>query len=684
MTTTFILSSIVVTGASNTKYFNASAVTSTGDIYIQGNGSDLNIYVYDSTLTLKTTITGVSTIYVAACYDSSNNRVYLAGTNRFGVINVSNNAYSIYSSAWLNGVSFSVADGFVYATTNTGYIIQKINPSNGAQTNIFTTSGNIISDTYGTFAGCAIDRNNYLYCTTRGIGYIYKFNTSGEILQLFSTVNALNTYGNIWGLTCDTNTNNLYVSSVGTPGAIYKISSSGVSSVYAITTYSSNSVSYDIKNNRLIATDQNSTGTTSSIYIILINVIRLYVNNSNLLYYYPLDTDLLNYASGTGVNDATYTTSITTSATTLTSGSLNLNGTNNMFKVPGHAYQAGGITICMWMKSKTMTPNWYHLFSFGNGQGSDNILLGFTGSDVGNLRVFYILFNGTTQLFRTNLAYKISDLNWHHYCLTIEPNGAWKVYIDGINQNVTNVGYPNTVTRATCYIGNSFWGDPGMVAYINQILIFNRTLTSTEVAYLANYPSAITFSNLPSQVITSLDIIYPCFREGSKILKLDPETDEEYYVPVETLRRGDLIKTATCGYKAVAFIGKGTLRNPVDDPDKKNRLYKFKDSKKRYPPLYITGEHCLLYKENEISVEKRREVKEHMGDDYITETYHRVPACLDDKGSPYDGGNGPATIWHFALEHNNLYNNYAVWANGILVETCSIDFLTKNSRMELV
>ena len=175
----------------------------------------------------------------------------------------------------------------------------------------------------------------------------------------------------------------------------------------------------------------------------------------------------------------------------------------------------------------------------------------------------------------------------------------------------------------------------------------------------------------------------PCFLQGSKILRLDPETDEEYYVPVETLRRGDLIRTATCGYKAVAFIGRGTVQNPADDPDKKNRLYGFRDAKGRHPTLYLTGEHCLLYKKSEISEAKRREVREHMGDDYITETFHRVPACLDEKREAYRG-HGPATIWHFALEHNNLYNNYAVWANGILVETCSIDFLTKKARLELV
>jgi hypothetical protein len=74
-----------------------------------------------------------------------------------------------------------------------------------------------------------------------------------------------------------------------------------------------------------------------------------------------------------------------------------------------------------------------------------------------------------------------------------------------------------------------------------------------------------------------------------------------------------------------------------------------------------------------------------MGDNYITESFHRVPACLDDRAEPYTNGNtGSVTIWHFALEHNNLYNNYAVWANGLLVETCSIDFLKNKSGMELI
>jgi hypothetical protein len=298
------------------------------------------------------------------------------------------------------------------------------------------------------------------------------------------------------GITFDPTNQIFYVTSTNT-NELYRINKYGQKSLYSSLNGSSYGTFYDKISKKVYVTSRPKTVYTITPYVPIVS--RYNINNSNLRYYYPLDADLLNYASGTGVNDATYTRTITTAASILTSGSLDLNGTSNMFKVPGHSYQAGGVTICMWMKSKTLTPNWYHLFSFGNGQGNDNILLGFTGSDVGNLRVFYILFNGGSQLFRTNLAYQIPDLNWHHYCVTINANGAWKVYIDGVNQNVTDVGYPNTVTRATCYIGNSHWADPGMVAYINQILIFNRTLTSTEVSYLATAPASVEFSSLPSQ-----------------------------------------------------------------------------------------------------------------------------------------------------------------------------------------
>lgn len=210
----------------------------------------------------------------------------------------------------------------------------------------------------------------------------------------------------------------------------------------------------------------------------------------------------------------------------------------------------------------------------------------------------------------------------------------------------------------------------------------------------------------------SLNVLYvhPCFLEGSKILCLDPESDQEVYIPVETLREGDLVKTSNNGYKAIFHIGRKTIENPADDPNPRNRLYRFRKSQIPWmtEDLCITGEHCTLHRKlypgfdenpDGLCEEKLRinahipteeecwafeeTVREHMGDIYITEYQYRVPACIDKRSVPYDG-DGPATIWHFALENHNIYHNYGVWANGLLVESCSIQYLTELAGMELV
>ena len=97
--------------------------------------------------------------------------------------------------------------------------------------------------------------------------------------------------------------------------------------------------------------------------------------------------------------------------------------------------------------------------------------------------------------------------------------------------------------------------------------------------------------------------------------------------------------------------------------------------------LCITGEHCTL--RCNVTEEQLFQIRDHMGDVYVTEKQIRCPACLDERATPYKD-DSPVTIWHFALEHDNAYHNYGVYANGLLVESCSIEHLLKRSNMELI
>jgi hypothetical protein len=59
---------------------------------------------------------------------------------------------------------------------------------------------------------------------------------------------------------------------------------------------------------------------------------------------------------------------------------------------------------------------------------------------------------------------------------------------------------------------------------------------------------------------------------------------------------------------------------------------------------------------------------------------YRLPACIDERTTVYKS-TGMFKIWHFALENENYYHNYGIWANGLLVETCSKRYLKELSHM---
>jgi titin len=181
----------------------------------------------------------------------------------------------------------------------------------------------------------------------------------------------------------------------------------------------------------------------------------------------------------------------------------------------------------------------------------------------------------------------------------------------------------------------------------------------------------------------TLNMYYMCFLEGTKILCLNPETNQEEYRAIETLRKGSLVKTVDDGYKAIDMIGTSKIYNPGNSVRSKNRLYKC--SKENYPSLtedlFITGCHSILVKD--ISEEERAELMDYQGKIYITDNHYRLIAAVDKRAEPH-ASEGVFNIWHMALENDNYYFNYGIYANGLLVETSSLRMMKEFSGMDLV
>ena len=108
-------------------------------------------------------------------------------------------------------------------------------------------------------------------------------------------------------------------------------------------------------------------------------------------------------------------------------------------------------------------------------------------------------------------------------------------------------------------------------------------------------------------------------------------------------------------------------------------------SPQQYPELteelIITGCHCILV--DDLTDEQRTKSIEVNGKIYITGNKYRLPACVDERTSVYDK-KGNYTIYHIALENEHYYKNYGIYANGLLVETCSKRYLKELSHMELL
>lgn len=193
-----------------------------------------------------------------------------------------------------------------------------------------------------------------------------------------------------------------------------------------------------------------------------------------------------------------------------------------------------------------------------------------------------------------------------------------------------------------------------------------------DITTFAGYDNSYTYYLYPNVV---------CFLEGTQILCL--KDDVETYLPIETMRTGLLVKTSRDGYKKVELIGNSKIQNSGTNERIADRLYKL--TPYEYPDLkenlFITGGHSVLV--NKITDKEKEGLIKHVGDIFVTDKKYRLTALVDERAEPW-ASEGNYTIWHFALENDNILMNYGVYANGLLVESCSINTMQMKANLTIV
>jgi hypothetical protein len=133
------------------------------------------------------------------------------------------------------------------------------------------------------------------------------------------------------------------------------------------------------------------------------------------------------------------------------------------------------------------------------------------------------------------------------------------------------------------------------------------------------------------------------------------------------------------------MIGKREIYHICCEERIRDQLYKC--SQEQYPEVFeyliITGCHSILVDNFRNEEQKEKTIEVNNGRLCVTDGKYRLPACVDDRTTVYETP-GNYTIYHLALENQDYYMNYGIYANGLLVETCSKRYLKELSNMELI
>ena len=252
--------------------------------------------------------------------------------------------------------------------------------------------------------------------------------------------------------------------------------------------------------------------------------------------------------------------------------------------------------------------------------------------------------------------------------------------------NITLTGNPTGTTGApfTAAIFNLYSASDSFISSQtisttdgngNYIATFSLLSTSTLYKFgwkLVNETEAGSESSL-IQVST-----LSCFARGSKILCLNDNIEQ--YIPIENIRKGDLVKVLDGSFIKVHTIGNAIFKNPDNADIGPNRLFKL--TRAKYPELtedlILTGCHSTLV--DRITASEEATCMRLMNTLYLTSGKVRLMAFIDEKSEPYIAP-GDHEIWHLALENENLVCNYGIYANGLLVESASIEVMTQRNGL---
>ena len=257
-----------------------------------------------------------------------------------------------------------------------------------------------------------------------------------------------------------------------------------------------------------------------------------------------------------------------------------------------------------------------------------------------------------------------------------------RVTSTGTISNVSNVALSSSGPVTGRIYGLIFDGSLNLFVtdYQNNRVIKTRPKTfvfggPSEVSTDAYQNSSITtylYNETTNQSVTTFDLNIECFKKGTKIL-CENDFGFEVYIPVEELKRGDRVKTYKHGYQPIIMHSHSRSCDYVQTAYNQIYTYSHESNPDLIEDLHLTGGHSLLLDtltdEEAANMEK---VHWPTKEEYMVDDKYKLLACYSSKLCI--AAEQGVEIYHFTLEppeNANSNHVYGVYANGVLVESCS-------------
>jgi hypothetical protein len=527
----------------------------------------------------------------------------------------------------------------VFAAPNDSYILKNVLGSTVSDPFVYSPTLPLISTTFasadgsgnpfpGTLSGLAFDTSGNLYVNTNGYPSIYKITPTGAV-STFATISG--SFDNLF-LVFDTS-GNLYVTN-GNDNTIYIIDPTGTT-INPFNTSITNPFAIAFNNGFLYV----SSGTINSIY---------------------------------KINSA---------------GAIVQTFTSGLFSVPsGLAFDSNN--------------NLY----VANSGFSNIVKLDPTTGVVSPFNSASIINNPHGLAFDTYNNLYVANLG-NNNILQIDPTGTNCVIFSANNFN-----QPWALafdTFGNLFVSNLLPLNNGIISKITTTIdtfTFPNVLIRTSGLNHLYLYDVTTGQLIASDIIIEISAI--CFKEGTKILCFIDK--KEKYIPIEDIKEDTFVKIYKKNgkfedqYKRAKTIIKGSILNAREHT--MHKLYKLSKSKNPalIADLYVTGSHALLYdnlsneefekmdelieRYNNYNIKFRDE--DEYDEEYINDIknmikyYNDYKITLEDKykliayfNTDFEEvtDNSICNIYHIVLENENKYENYGIYANGILAEsTCEV------------